>query len=108
MKPVKVEKKQGKSVAKIQIEDDGSYVQVNQVCDYGFVISLLFFAFHLVSSYVVCCRMVEGRSWREQRSHLMTAWLAVAASPQQRVFLLHSRATRSFLRCCATTRFVHG
>ena len=31
VKPVKVEKKQGKSVAKIQIEDDGSYVQVNQV-----------------------------------------------------------------------------
>lgn len=31
IKPVKVEKKQGKSVAKIQIEDDGSYVQVNQV-----------------------------------------------------------------------------
>ncbi|KAL7378004.1 hypothetical protein ABVT39_007276 [Epinephelus coioides] len=30
IKPVKVEKKQGKSVAKIQIEDDGSYVQVNQ------------------------------------------------------------------------------
>ncbi|XP_057717658.1 cytosolic Fe-S cluster assembly factor narfl isoform X2 [Corythoichthys intestinalis] len=29
IKPVKVEKKQGKSVAKIQIEDDGSYVQVN-------------------------------------------------------------------------------
>ncbi|CAG5897738.1 cytosolic Fe-S cluster assembly factor narfl [Menidia menidia] len=29
VKPVKVEKKQGKSVAKIQIEDDGSYVQVN-------------------------------------------------------------------------------
>lgn len=31
VKPVKVEKKQGKSVAKIQIEDDGSYVQVNKV-----------------------------------------------------------------------------
>lgn len=31
VKPVKVEKKEGKSVAKIQIEDDGSYVQVNQV-----------------------------------------------------------------------------
>uniref|UniRef100_UPI0037E7746E cytosolic Fe-S cluster assembly factor narfl n=1 Tax=Semicossyphus pulcher TaxID=241346 RepID=UPI0037E7746E len=30
VKPVKLEKKQGKSVAKIQIEDDGSYVQVNQ------------------------------------------------------------------------------
>ncbi|KAE8283150.1 Cytosolic Fe-S cluster assembly factor narfl Nuclear prelamin A recognition factor-like protein [Larimichthys crocea] len=30
VKPVKVEKKEGKSVAKIQIEDDGSYVQVNQ------------------------------------------------------------------------------
>ncbi|XP_066498313.1 cytosolic Fe-S cluster assembly factor narfl isoform X1 [Hoplias malabaricus] len=30
VKPVKVEKKQGKSVAKIQIEDDGSYFQVNQ------------------------------------------------------------------------------
>ncbi|MED6234886.1 hypothetical protein ATANTOWER_006338, partial [Ataeniobius toweri] len=30
VKPVKVEKKQGKSVAKIQIEDDGSYVQINQ------------------------------------------------------------------------------
>ncbi|KAF3700223.1 Cytosolic Fe-S cluster assembly factor NARFL Iron-only hydrogenase-like protein 1 [Channa argus] len=30
VKPVKVEKKHGKSVAKIQIEDDGSYVQVNQ------------------------------------------------------------------------------
>ncbi|TKS91905.1 Cytosolic Fe-S cluster assembly factor NARFL [Collichthys lucidus] len=30
IKPVKVEKKEGKSVAKIQIEDDGSYVQVNQ------------------------------------------------------------------------------
>ncbi|XP_008286127.1 cytosolic Fe-S cluster assembly factor narfl [Stegastes partitus] len=30
VKPVKVEKKQGKSVAKIQIEDDGSYVQVSQ------------------------------------------------------------------------------
>ncbi|TNN66143.1 Cytosolic Fe-S cluster assembly factor narfl [Liparis tanakae] len=30
VKPVKVEKKQGKSVARIQIEDDGSYVQVNQ------------------------------------------------------------------------------
>uniref|UniRef100_A0AAR2LR60 Nuclear prelamin A recognition factor-like protein n=1 Tax=Pygocentrus nattereri TaxID=42514 RepID=A0AAR2LR60_PYGNA len=30
VKPVKVDKKQGKSVAKIQIEDDGSYFQVNQ------------------------------------------------------------------------------
>uniref|UniRef100_A0A3Q4AY67 Iron hydrogenase small subunit domain-containing protein n=1 Tax=Mola mola TaxID=94237 RepID=A0A3Q4AY67_MOLML len=30
VKPVKVEKKQGGSVAKIQIEDDGSYVQINQ------------------------------------------------------------------------------
>ncbi|XP_077412628.1 cytosolic Fe-S cluster assembly factor narfl [Vanacampus margaritifer] len=30
VKPVKVEKKHGKSVAKIQIEDDGSYVQINQ------------------------------------------------------------------------------
>ncbi|RVE69490.1 hypothetical protein OJAV_G00078230 [Oryzias javanicus] len=30
VKPVKVEKKDGKSVARIQIEDDGSYVQVNQ------------------------------------------------------------------------------
>ncbi|KAF0032655.1 hypothetical protein F2P81_014945 [Scophthalmus maximus] len=30
VKPVKVEKKQGKSVAKIQIEDDGSYIQINQ------------------------------------------------------------------------------
>ncbi len=31
VKPVKVEKKQGRSVAKIQIEDDGSYFQVHQV-----------------------------------------------------------------------------
>ncbi|XP_064178931.1 cytosolic Fe-S cluster assembly factor narfl isoform X1 [Anguilla rostrata] len=30
VKPVKLEKKPGKSVAKIQIEDDGSYFQVNQ------------------------------------------------------------------------------
>ncbi|XP_016094011.1 cytosolic Fe-S cluster assembly factor narfl isoform X1 [Sinocyclocheilus grahami] len=30
VKPVKVEKKQGRSVAKIQIEDDGSYFQVDQ------------------------------------------------------------------------------
>ncbi|KAJ8246055.1 hypothetical protein GJAV_G00263150 [Gymnothorax javanicus] len=30
IKPVKLEKKVGKSVAKIQIEDDGSYFQVNQ------------------------------------------------------------------------------
>ncbi|XP_048870804.1 cytosolic Fe-S cluster assembly factor narfl isoform X1 [Brienomyrus brachyistius] len=30
VKPVKVQKVQGKSVAKIQIEDDGSYFQVNQ------------------------------------------------------------------------------
>ncbi|CAJ1076510.1 cytosolic Fe-S cluster assembly factor narfl [Xyrichtys novacula] len=30
VKPVKIEKKQGKSLAKIQIEDDGSYVQINQ------------------------------------------------------------------------------
>ncbi|XP_061567863.1 cytosolic Fe-S cluster assembly factor narfl [Cololabis saira] len=30
IKPVKIEKKLGKSVAKIQIEDDGSYVQINQ------------------------------------------------------------------------------
>ncbi|XP_076026752.1 cytosolic Fe-S cluster assembly factor narfl [Genypterus blacodes] len=30
VKPVKLEKKPGKSLAKIQIEDDGSYVQVNQ------------------------------------------------------------------------------
>ncbi|XP_029914485.1 cytosolic Fe-S cluster assembly factor narfl [Myripristis murdjan] len=30
VKPVKVEKKGGKSVAKIQIEDDGSYFQVNK------------------------------------------------------------------------------
>ncbi|XP_058510535.1 cytosolic Fe-S cluster assembly factor narfl [Solea solea] len=29
VKPVKVEKKQGRSVARIQIEDDGSYIQVN-------------------------------------------------------------------------------
>lgn len=33
MKPVKVEKKQGRSVAKIRIEDDGSYFQVNEVCE---------------------------------------------------------------------------
>lgn len=31
VKPVKVQKKQGKSVAKIQIEEDGSYIQINQV-----------------------------------------------------------------------------
>lgn len=31
VKPVKVEKKQGKSVAKIQIEEDGSYIQIDQV-----------------------------------------------------------------------------
>lgn len=31
VKPVKLEKKQGSSVAKIQIEDDGSYTQINQV-----------------------------------------------------------------------------
>ncbi|XP_053708553.1 cytosolic Fe-S cluster assembly factor narfl [Synchiropus splendidus] len=30
VKPVKVEKKQGKTVARIQIENDGSYFQVNQ------------------------------------------------------------------------------
>nr|XP_029502031.1 cytosolic Fe-S cluster assembly factor narfl-like isoform X1 [Oncorhynchus nerka] len=30
VKPVKLEKKQGRSVAKIQIEDDGSYFQVKQ------------------------------------------------------------------------------
>ncbi|MCJ8739336.1 hypothetical protein PDJAM_G00046070 [Pangasius djambal] len=30
VKPVKVDKKQGRSVAKIQIEDDGSYFQVNE------------------------------------------------------------------------------
>ncbi|TRY84687.1 hypothetical protein DNTS_003914, partial [Danionella cerebrum] len=30
VKPIKVEKKQGRSVAKIQIEDDGSYFQVQQ------------------------------------------------------------------------------
>ncbi|XP_062388136.1 cytosolic Fe-S cluster assembly factor narfl [Sardina pilchardus] len=30
VKPIKVEKKQGRSLAKIQIEDDGSYFQVNQ------------------------------------------------------------------------------
>lgn len=30
VKPVKVEKKQGKSVAKIQIEEDGSYIQIDQ------------------------------------------------------------------------------
>ncbi|XP_030194303.1 cytosolic Fe-S cluster assembly factor narfl [Gadus morhua] len=30
VKPVKLEKKQGESVAKIQIEDDGSYFQINQ------------------------------------------------------------------------------
>ncbi|KAJ8283985.1 hypothetical protein COCON_G00028350 [Conger conger] len=30
VKPVKLEKKPGKSIAKIQIEDDGSYFQVNQ------------------------------------------------------------------------------
>lgn len=30
VKPVKVEKKQGRSIAKIQIEDDGSYFQINQ------------------------------------------------------------------------------
>lgn len=33
VKPVKVEKKQGRSVAKIQIEDDGTYFQVNEVCE---------------------------------------------------------------------------
>lgn len=41
MKPVKVEKKQGRSVAKIQIEDDGSYFQVHQVStnDVAFILS---------------------------------------------------------------------
>lgn len=38
MKPVKVDKKQGRSVAKIQIEDDGSYYQVNEVCDVSIII----------------------------------------------------------------------
>lgn len=31
VKPVKLEKKQGKSLARIQIEDDGTYIQINQV-----------------------------------------------------------------------------
>lgn len=31
VKPVKVMKKEGSSVAKIQVEDDGSYVQINKV-----------------------------------------------------------------------------
>lgn len=39
MKPVKVDKKQGRSVAKIQIEDDGSYYQVNEVCDVSIILS---------------------------------------------------------------------
>ncbi|XP_075880173.1 cytosolic Fe-S cluster assembly factor narfl [Nelusetta ayraudi] len=30
VKPVKIEKKPGKSLAKIQIEDDGTYIQINQ------------------------------------------------------------------------------
>lgn len=48
VKPVKVEKKQGKSVAKIQIEDDGTYIQINQVdvnmCHRPFHLSLKPFA----------------------------------------------------------------
>lgn len=32
IKPVKVEKKTGKAAAKIRIEADGSYFQINQVC----------------------------------------------------------------------------
>lgn len=38
VKPVKVDKKQGRSVAKIQIEDDGTYFQVNEVCSVSIII----------------------------------------------------------------------
>uniref|UniRef100_A0A8C6ZZF9 Uncharacterized protein n=1 Tax=Nothoprocta perdicaria TaxID=30464 RepID=A0A8C6ZZF9_NOTPE len=42
IKPVKVEKKPGKAAAKIRIETDGSYFQINQVCVifvYGLILS---------------------------------------------------------------------
>lgn len=48
MKPVKVDKKQGRSVAKIQIEDDGTYFQVNEVCE----VSVFYVSFK-VSSYFI-------------------------------------------------------
>lgn len=49
--------------------------------------------------------MVGGRSWKKQRSHWMTVWPAVAASPPLRVSSSHSRATRSSLKCWKTTRW---
>uniref|UniRef100_D6RJ43 Cytosolic iron-sulfur assembly component 3 n=1 Tax=Mus musculus TaxID=10090 RepID=D6RJ43_MOUSE len=48
IKPVKVAKKPGSGIAKIHIEDDGSYFQVNQ--------------------FLLTSRTEEPRSWRRPRS----------------------------------------
>lgn len=110
VKPVKVEKKQGKSVAKIQIEDDGSYVQVNQVgvkarltpvCKSKTKVLLCSLPWFNVPCV---CRMVGSRSCRKQRSRWMTVWPAVAVSHRLRASSSHSRATRSSSKCLKTTR----
>lgn len=108
VKPVKVEKKQGKSVAKIQIEDDGSYVQVNQVNIKGFFLNFWVYCttiYPQITQTKYASRMVANRSWRKQKSRWTTAWLAVAALPPLRVSSSHSRATRSFSKYCKTTRY---
>lgn len=75
MKPIKVEKKQGKSVAKIQIEDDGSYFQVYQVSTNNVTLNFeaciveVVSVFHSSDIIYKCLfpRMVKGKSWRKRR-----------------------------------------
>lgn len=55
MKPVKLEKKSGKSLVKIQIEDDGSYFQVDQVIRHYISIYLHNFLFNYkLGNFLVC------------------------------------------------------
>lgn len=78
MKPIKVEKKQGKSVAKIQIEDDGSYFQVYQVSTNNVTLNFeacivevvsVFHSSDMIDIIYKCLfpRMVKGKSWRKRR-----------------------------------------
>jgi hypothetical protein len=69
-----------------------------------FSFSLLTYSKLLLQLVLCVSRMVESRSWRKLRSLWMTAWPAVAASPQLRVSLSHSRVMKRFTVCYATTR----
>lgn len=80
----------------------GGYPGLNPtLCAVGSQIEALHYSLPWINSL---CRMVGSRSWRKQRSRWMTVWPAAAASRPLRASSSRSRATKSSLKCCATTR----